>query len=80
MADTILGDLNLRVVQALGGVADGTSAAGKYVLTPRAILVDRASGRTIYPKPFDIVLDGTGAGPIELPCNDDPDVDRSGWT
>ncbi|HEY0560770.1 MAG TPA: hypothetical protein VGD03_10835 [Frankiaceae bacterium] len=39
-----------------------------------------AYGPTIYPKPFEIALDGTGAGPIVLPCNDDPDVDRSGWT
>lgn len=56
----------------------GTARAGRIALTPSATLVD-STQKAIYSGGGTITLDNAGHFTVVLLCNDDPDIQPTGW-
>lgn len=56
----------------------GTARTGQVTLTPTAVLVD-STQHAIYSGGGPVTLDNTGHLSVALLCNDDPDIQPTGW-
>lgn len=72
------GAQTITVTGAFPAPAAGTARAGRVRFTPSARLVD-STQKAIYSGAGDAVLDTDGKFSIVLLCNDDPDVQPTGW-
>jgi hypothetical protein len=73
-----IGAQTITVTGTLPNPAGGTARKGRVVFTPSARLVD-STQQAIYSGGGEAVLDGTGKFSIVLLCNDDTDVQPTGW-
>jgi hypothetical protein len=72
------GAQTITVTGTLPNPAGGAARKGRVVFTPSARLVD-STQQAIYSGGGEAVLDNTGKFSIVLLCNDDTDVQPSGW-